>query len=196
MIGIESSCDDTCIALVKFDGTVLSEVLMSQIGIHEQYGGVKPIVAKEHHEKNIDLAFDEAINIAGIKCENIKAVAVTRGPGLNLCLSVGVKKALEFAKEYKKPIVFTHHMESHLIVNTNPKIILNPMEFPSLNLLVSGGHNLLIYSKGLGNHHIVGTTLDDSIGEAFDKVARELGIDKIPGGPELEKMASMGDHKV
>lgn len=84
-------------------------------------------------------------------------------------------------------------MESHLVINTNPKILNNPMTFPSLNLLVSGGHNLLVFSYGLGNHYIVGTTLDDSIGEAFDKVARELGIDKIPGGPELEKYAALGD---
>uniref|UniRef100_K1P1Q4 N(6)-L-threonylcarbamoyladenine synthase n=1 Tax=Magallana gigas TaxID=29159 RepID=K1P1Q4_MAGGI len=217
VLGIESSCDDTGAAVVRGDGVVLSECIASQAGIHEQWGGVVPKLAQEAHRAAIDSTVDEALRRAGVEHSALTAIAVTVGPGLSLCLGVGVKKALSLCQEHQIPLVRVHHMEAHALVTWLPSSLsaasatgpaptggetsaslpalqqdLQP-PFPFLTLLVSGGHNMLVLSRGAGDHTVLGSTLDDSIGEAFDKTARLLGIDSIPGGPPLERLAAEGD---
>lgn len=232
VLGIESSCDDTGAAVVRGDGKVLGEVLASQAGVHECWGGVVPRLAQEAHREAIDATVDEALRRAGVSASDLTAIAVTVGPGLSLCLEVGVKKAIALSAMYQLPLVRCHHMEAHAMVTWLPSAAaaaqppaplalaspsappptanlpaerpptsaseptdasqLSPdgvPPFPFLTLLVSGGHNMLVLTSGLGDHVILGSTLDDSIGEAFDKTARLLGINKVPGGPPLEKLA-------
>ena len=332
VLGIESSCDDTGAAVVRGDGTVLGEVLASQAGIHEVWGGVVPSLAQEAHRKAIDATVDEALRRAGISAAELSAVAVTVGPGLSLCLEVGVRKAIALTTAHQLPLVRCHHMEAHAMVtwlpSTPPPLLPPPRPpppaeapaapaaapataaaaaaasldntlaektkfvptkskaaaipalhlppevpaaaadeirqlrvsstppelpaaaadggaasstpangalhgamaptastklandegarrqsrqmaptvstqlspdgvppFPFLTLLVSGGHNLLVLTTALGAHSILGSTLDDSIGEAFDKTARLLGLPQIPGGPVLERLAREGDPR-
>jgi len=190
VLGIESSCDDTAAAVIRGDGTVLAHKIASQAGLHEQYGGVKPDVARDAHAAAICSTVDGCLQDAGISAADLTAVAVTVGPGLSLCLQVGVKQALTLAATHNKPIVPVHHMEAHALMARMPKINQQPLQFPALLMLVSGGHNMLVRTDGVGKHHILGTTLDDSVGEAFDKVARLLGVVAIPGGPHLEALAS------
>jgi N6-L-threonylcarbamoyladenine synthase len=182
--------------------------LASQAGIHEQWGGVVPKLAQEAHQKAIDSTVDKALELAKIEPSKLTAVAVTCGPGLGLCLEVGVRKALKIAAEYRIPVIRVHHMEAHALVAKLPKPSTSSsssepskdaesnLAFPFLTVLVSGGHNLTVLTKGLGDHTILGRSLDDSIGEAFDKTARLLGITSIPGGPALEKLAAKGNPDV
>ncbi|CEM04675.1 unnamed protein product [Vitrella brassicaformis CCMP3155] len=207
VLGIESSCDDTGAAVIRGDGRVLGEALASQSGVHEQWGGVKPDAAQACHKAAIDGTVDEALRKAGVEPSSLHAVAVTVGPGLSLCLQVGVKKALQLASTHRLPLVRVHHMEAHAMVTRLPQPTQQPnpdtssappspgppVTFPALVLLVSGGHNMAVLAKGIGQYKILGSTLDDSIGEAFDKTARLLGIDTIPGGPLLERLADQGD---
>lgn len=201
VLGIESSCDDTGAAVLRGDGKILGEALASQAGIHEQWGGVVPRLAQEGHRKAIDETVEEALRRAGISAAELSGVAVTVGPGLGLCLEVGVRKALHIAAEYRLPLVRVHHMEAHMMVTRLPQSP-TPAEgfcgpaFPILTLLVSGGHNMAVLTRGVGQHVILGSTIDDSIGEAFDKTARVLGITQVPGGPHLERLAKDGDPKV
>ena len=226
VLGIESSCDDTGAAVVRGDGAVLGEVLASQAGVHECWGGVVPKLAQEAHKKAIDATVEEALRRAGVAPAQLSAVAVTVGPGLSLCLEVGVRKALTLCARHKLPLLRVHHMEAHAMVTWLPPPAAAPAAaapaaaapaaaapavaaptpastlsadgrppFPFLTLLVSGGHNMLVLSRGLGSHTILGSTLDDSIGEAFDKTARLLGISQIPGGPPLERLAKRGDDR-
>jgi len=178
----------------------LGEAIASQAGIHEQWGGVVPKLAQEGHKKAIDATVEEALKRANISTEQLSAVAVTVGPGLGLCLEVGVRKALQIAAAHRLPLVRVHHMEAHMLVTRLPppegrdssETVLKP-QFPVLTLLVSGGHNMSVLTRGLGSHVILGSTIDDSIGEAFDKTARLLEITQVPGGPHLEKLAKEGD---
>ncbi|CAD7948289.1 unnamed protein product [Amoebophrya sp. A120] len=204
VLGIESSCDDTGCAIVTADGKILGECVASQAGIHEMWGGVKPDAAQEAHKKAIHETVSTCIDLAKQNSngrfkslqESITAVAVTVGPGLSLCLSVGVEKAVRLAAELQKPLLRIHHMEAHAMVTRMPmKADQVIPDFPYLTLLVSGGHNMVVLTEGLGKHRILGSTLDDSVGEAFDKTSRLLGITKIPGGPHLERMAKEGDDK-
>ena len=283
VLGIESSCDDTGAAVVRGDGVVLGEVLASQAGVHEHWGGVVPKLAQEAHRAAIDATVDEALRRAGIGPAELSAVAVTVGPGLSLCLEVGVKKAIAMTAAHQLPLVRCHHMEAHAMVTWLPtappppapppsapapgaaeaaaaagndsckpfvpKLSTKKEEvpvhelppepsaveaaaataaaavapaaadpaaapaaapaptlstslspdgvppFPFLTLLVSGGHNMLVLTTALGAHTILGATLDDSIGEAFDKTARLLGLQRIPGGPQLERLARDGDDR-
>lgn len=200
ILGIESSCDDTGAAVLRGDGKILGEALASQAGIHEQWGGVVPRLAQEGHKKAIDETVEEALRRAGLSAAELTGVAVTVGPGLGLCLEVGVRKALHIAAEYRLPLVRVHHMEAHMMVTRLPPSPLPEgfaaPDFPLITLLVSGGHNMAVLTRGVGQHIILGSTIDDSIGEAFDKTARVLGITQVPGGPHLERLAKDGDPKV
>jgi len=201
ILGIESSCDDTGAAVVTGTGDILGECIASQHCVHAPYGGVVPRLAQEAHRANIDATVDTALERAQIaNPSELTAVAVTVGPGLSMCLEVGVRKAYALAAKYKLPIVRIHHMEAHAMVTRMPSIMKlkdneDPPAFPYLTLLVSGGHNMVVFSEDLGRHTILGQSMDDSVGEAFDKTARLCGITEVPGGPELEKLALKGDPR-
>eukprot|EP00929_Paragymnodinium_shiwhaense_P000685 TRINITY_DN100919_c0_g1_i1.p1 TRINITY_DN100919_c0_g1~~TRINITY_DN100919_c0_g1_i1.p1 ORF type:complete len:654 (+),score=138.61 TRINITY_DN100919_c0_g1_i1:92-2053(+) len=201
VLGIESSCDDTGAAILSGTGTILGEAIASQAGIHEKWGGVVPRLAQEAHKQAIDQTVEEALKRASIKTSELSAVAVTIGPGLSMCLEVGVRKALQIAAEHNLPVVKIHHMEAHTLVTMLPPTIAagqpvpKPIAFPFITVLVSGGHNMSVLSRGIGRHTILGSSIDDSIGECFDKTARTLGITQIPGGPHLEKLAKEGDDE-
>lgn len=192
VLGIESSCDDTGAAVVRSDGVILGESLASQSHIHEEWGGIVPGLAKSAHEENIDRVIDEALEQAQTTLEEIDAIGVTVGPGLELCLRVGSEKACQLAKDFKKPFVGVHHLEAHILMARleNQKAL----EFPFLALLVSGGHCQLLKCLGIGRYAVIGGTLDDSLGECYDKTARLLGLPiGGGGGPALEALAKNGN---
>lgn len=192
VLGIESSCDDTGAAVVSSSGDILGEALATQAEIHAPWGGVVPKLAQEAHERAIDEVVALALSRAGVGGGDIDAVAVTIGPGLSLCLKVGVLKARSLSHAHSLPIIPVHHMEAHaLVVRCTDR---QDVEFPFLCLLVSGGHNLLMVVRGVGNYLQLGSTLDDALGEAYDKIARLLGLDLQPsGGAALEALAKEGD---
>ncbi len=193
ILAIETSCDDTGIALIKATGKkrpkikVLSNIVSSQVEIHKKYGGVYPLLAKREHEKNLPIVCKKAIKQA--KNPKIDVVAVTVGPGLEPCLYSGVNFAKDLAKKLKVPLIPINHIEAHIYANFL-KSELNPKKvFPSIALIVSGGHTQIILIKDFGKYEIVGETRDDAAGECFDKIARMLNLD-YPGGPAIEKEAS------
>ncbi|KQK04047.1 probable tRNA N6-adenosine threonylcarbamoyltransferase, mitochondrial isoform X3 [Brachypodium distachyon] len=191
MLGIETSCDDTAAAVVRGDGEILSQVVSSQADLLVKYGGVAPKMAEEAHSLAIDQVVQKALDDAHVSESDLSAVAVTVGPGLSLCLRVGVHKARTIAKAFGLPIVGVHHMEAHALVS---RLVNKGLDFPFLALLISGGHNLLILAHNLGDYVQLGTTVDDAIGEAYDKSARWLGLDiRKGGGPALEELALEGD---
>lgn len=193
ILGIETSCDDTGAAVVTGDGEILSEVVSSQAEMLAQYGGVFPKMAEEGHAKAIDKVVAEALSQAHIKESDLSAVAVTIGPGLSLCLKVGVRKARSMARTYRLPWIGVHHMEAHALV---ARLTDRQLEFPFLVLLVSGGHNLLLLAQKVGDYLQLGTTIDDAIGEAYDKTARMLGLDLAKGGgPAVEELALEGNAR-
>ncbi len=160
---------------------------------------MKPDAARDAHAASITGTVDSCLAKAGITPNQLTAVAVTVGPGLSLCLQVGVRHALTLAATHAKPVVPVHHMEAHALMTRMPGVNSHPLTFPALLLLVSGGHNMLVLCSGVGKYRIIGTTLDDSMGECFDKTARLLGFAAIPGGPLLEKLAIKGNaaaHKI
>nr|ABA98522.2 Glycoprotease family protein, expressed [Oryza sativa Japonica Group] len=191
MLGIETSCDDTAAAVVRGDGEILSQVVSSQEDLLVRWGGVAPKMAEEAHSLAIDQVVQKALDDANVSENDLSAVAVTVGPGLSLCLRVGVHKARKIAKSFRLPIVGVHHMEAHALVS---RLVNKDLDFPFLALLISGGHNLLVLAHGLGQYVQLGTTIDDAIGEAYDKSARWLGLDmRKGGGPALEQLALEGD---
>ena len=193
VLGIETSCDDTGAAVVTGDGRVLGEALASQVEIHGPWGGVVPNLAREAHESAIDGVVARALADAGVHPSQLSAVAVTVGPGLSMCLRVGVVAAQNLCAAYDVPIVPVHHMEAHALVSRLAGGT-DAVRFPFLALLVSGGHNQLILARGIGDYVILGSTLDDALGEAYDKTARLLGLDVGGGGgPALERLAREGD---
>ena len=193
MLGIETSCDDTGAAVVTGDGRVLSEALASQVEIHGPWGGVVPNLAREAHESAIDGVVARALADAGVHPSQLSAVAVTVGPGLSMCLRVGVVAAQNLCAAHDVPIVPVHHMEAHALVSRLAGGT-DAVRFPFLALLVSGGHNQPILARGIGDYVILGSTLDDALGEAYDKTARLLGLDVGGGGgPALERLAREGD---
>jgi glycoprotease/Kae1 family metallohydrolase len=203
VLGIETSCDDTGAAVVSSDGRVLGEALASQAALHAPYGGVVPKLAQGAHAAAIDAVVASALASAGVSLEELSAIAVTVGPGLSMCLRVGVVKARALAAQARLPLVPVHHMEAHALIARLP-IGTNAAEdaartvpdYPFVALLVSGGHNMLVLTRGVGDHVILGATLDDAIGEAFDKTARLLGLPVGGGGgPALEALAKGGDAK-
>ena len=192
VLGIESSCDDTGAAVVRSDGVILGEALASQSHIHEEWGGIVPGLAKSAHEENIDRVIDDALKKAETTLEEIDAIGVTVGPGLELCLRVGSEKARQLATDFNKPFVGVHHLEAHILMARieNQK----DLEFPFLALLVSGGHCQLLKCIGIGRYSVIGGTLDDSLGECYDKTARLLGLPVGGGGgPALEALAKDGN---
>ena len=187
VLGVESSCDETSVSVVRDGKEVLSNVINSQIKIHEKFGGVVPEVASRHHVYQITLVFMEAIKQAGVKPEDIDLVAVTEGPGLIGSLLVGVNAAKTFAMMYNKKLIAVHHLAGHIYANA----IEHEMKFPLIALLVSGGNTELIYMKDHFSFEIIGETLDDAVGEAYDKVARVVGL-PYPGGPHVDRLAHLG----
>lgn len=190
MIGltIETSCDETSVAILRDGREVLSNIVSTQIEIHKNYGGVVPEIASREHISNISYVVEEAIREAGINFSDLEYIGVTYGPGLIGALLVGVSYAKALAYALSIPIVPTHHIAGHIAANYLTYKELEP-EF--LSLVVSGGHTHLIYVKDYTEFEILGKTRDDAVGEAFDKVARTLGL-KYPGGPEVSKLAKLG----
>ncbi|KAI3743791.1 hypothetical protein L1987_56858 [Smallanthus sonchifolius] len=191
VLGIETSCDDTAAAVVRSNGEILSQVVSSQADLLARYGGVAPKMAEEAHSQVIDQVVQDALDKANLTEADLSAVAVTIGPGLSLCLRVGVQKARRIAATYQLPIVGVHHMEAHALV---ARLCDRDLQFPFMALLISGGHNLLVLARDLGHYLQLGTTIDDAIGEAYDKSAKWLGLDlRRSGGPAIEELARQGD---
>ena len=187
ILAIESSCGETSMSIVKNGKDVLSIVVNTQISTHEKFGGVVPEIASRMHTENITLVLDETLKKANVSIDDISAIAVTYGPGLMGSLLVGVEAAKTISYVYKKPLIAVNHMAGHIYANN----IENTMEFPILALVVSGGHTDLVYMEDDYKFEVLGSTLDDAIGETYDKVARVLDL-KYPGGPNVEKLAAQG----
>ena len=189
ILAIESSCDETAAAVVKNGREVLSNVISSQIELHKLYGGVVPEIASRKHVEKINRVIREALAAAGMKLEEMDAIGVTYGPGLVGALLVGVAaaKAISYAKNI--PLVGVHHIEGHISANYIENKDLEP---PFLGMVVSGGHTHLVMVKDYGKYEILGKTRDDAAGEAFDKVARAIGLG-YPGGPKIDKLAKEGN---
>lgn len=188
-LGIESSCDETSVAVVKNGREVLSNVIATQIDIHKKYGGVVPEIASRNHVENITYVVKEALEKASVSLDEIDAICPTYGPGLVGALLVGLSTAKALAYASKKPLVGVHHIEGHIAANYITHKDLKP---PYLCLVVSGGHSHLVYVKDYTDFEILGRTRDDAVGEAFDKVARVLGLG-YPGGPVIDKRAKEGN---
>ena len=192
ILGIESSCDETAASLITENEqgipVVLSNIISSQNDVHKKFGGVVPELAARSHIEKIDWVVQKAINDSGRKLEQIDAVASTTGPGLIVCLSVGLSFGKAFAASIDKPFIAVNHLEGHAL---SPKLNSN-ISYPYLLLLISGGHSQFLNVKDLGNYKRLGTTIDDALGEAFDKTAKLLGIE-FPGGPQIEILAEKGD---
>ena len=189
ILAIESSCDETAAAVVKNGRSVLSNVISSQIDLHKLYGGVVPEIASRKHIEKINQVIEEALKEADTTLDDLDAIAVTYGPGLVGALLVGVAeaKAISFAKNL--PLVGVHHIEGHISANYIENLELEP---PFLCLVVSGGHTHLVVVKDYGEFEILGRTRDDAAGEAFDKVARAIGLG-YPGGPKIDKLSKQGN---
>ncbi|MDF2511873.1 MAG: gcp [Herbinix sp.] len=191
ILAIETSCDETAAAVVKNGREVLSNIISSQIELHKLYGGVVPEIASRKHIEKINQVIEEALTEANVTLEDVDAIGVTYGPGLVGALLVGVAqaKAISFARN--KPLVGVHHIEGHVSANYIENKELEP---PFLCLIVSGGHTHLVLVKEYGVYEIIGRTRDDAAGEAFDKVARAIGLG-YPGGPKIDKLSREGDKK-
>lgn len=187
-LAIESSCDETSVAIVKNGRDVLSNIIATQIDIHKKYGGVVPEIASRNHVENITYVVKEAIEKAEIKLEDIDIIGCTYGPGLVGALLVGLSTAKAMAYALNKPLVGVHHIEGHIAANYITHKDLTP---PYLCLVVSGGHSHLVYVEDYTKFNVLGKTRDDAVGEAFDKVSRAVGLG-YPGGPIIDKMAKEG----
>ncbi len=191
ILAIESSCDETAAAVVKNGRQVLSNIISSQIELHKLYGGVVPEIASRKHIEKINVVIEEALCEANLTLEDVDAIGVTYGPGLVGALLVGVAEAKAIAYATGKPLVGVHHIEGHVSAN----YIDNPdLEPPFMCLIVSGGHTHIVHVKAYGEYEIIGRTRDDAAGEAFDKVARAIGLG-YPGGPKIDKLAKEGNNK-
>lgn len=189
ILAIESSCDETAAAVVENGRNVLSNIISSQIEIHKEFGGVVPEVASRKHIENINDVVAQALTQAHVSAENIDAVAVTYGPGLVGALLVGVNFAKGLAYAWNKPLIGVNHIEGHISANFIEDKSLEP---PFVCLVASGGHTHLVYVKGHGEYEVLGKTRDDAAGEAFDKIARAIGLG-YPGGPLIDKAAKAGN---
>ena len=192
ILGIESSCDETAVALISENNEgepeILSNIVSSQVDIHKEFGGVVPELAARAHIEKIDLIAKKALDESGINLNEVDAVATTAGPGLIVCLSVGLNFGKAIAASLKKPFIAVNHLEGHAL---SPKLS-SKINYPYLLLLISGGHSQFLCVEGLGKYKRLGTTIDDAAGEAFDKTAKLLGIE-FPGGPQIEVLAKKGD---
>ena len=189
ILGIESSCDETSFSIVKNGTEEIATVISSQIDIHKNYGGVVPEIASRAHIKNITFVLEECLNKAKMKIEDITAIAVAYGPGLIGSLLVGVEAAKTLAYLYNKPLVPVHHISGHIYANN----LVKRLEFPLIALVISGGHTELIYMDKDYSFKKLGGTLDDAVGECYDKVGRVIDVE-YPGGPIIDKMAVIGKH--
>ena len=191
-LGIETSCDETAAAIVKEknDGTgeILSNIVSSQIEVHKEFGGIVPELAARAHVEKIEFIIKKAIKESGLNINDLDGVAATAGPGLVVCLTVGLNIGKAIAGSLSKPFIAVNHLEGHAL---SPKII-KKIEFPYLLLLISGGHTQFLAVNGVNKYKRLGTTIDDALGEAFDKTAKLLGIE-FPGGPTIEKWAKKGN---
>ena len=194
ILGIESSCDETAASIVQENNegnpVILSNIVSSQIDVHKEFGGVVPELAARSHIEKIDLITKKAIDESDVKLEELDAVAATAGPGLVVCLSVGLSFGKAVASSLNKPFMAVNHLEGHAL---SPRLN-SKLDYPYLLLLISGGHTQFLSVKGLGKYKRLGTTIDDAVGEAFDKTAKLLGIE-FPGGPKIEEFAKKGDPK-
>lgn len=191
ILAIETSCDETAAAVVRNGREVLSNIIYSQIDLHTVYGGVVPEIASRKHIEKINQVIKEAIKQSGLSLDEMDAIGVTYGPGLVGALLVGVAEAKAIAFAKNKPLVGVHHIEGHICANYIENINLEP---PFICMVVSGGHTHLVKVKDYGKYEVIGRTRDDAAGEAFDKVARAIGLG-YPGGPKVEKLALEGDDK-
>ena len=191
ILGIESSCDETAASIIQEEKgqiKILSNIVSSQFDVHKEYGGVVPELAARAHVEKIDLIAEKAILESKIKLDEIDAIGATAGPGLIVCLTVGLNFGKTVAASLNKPFVAVNHLEGHAL---SPKLN-SDLEFPYLLLLISGGHTQYLYVESLGKYKRLGTTIDDALGEAFDKTAKIIGIE-FPGGPKIEKYAEKGN---
>ena len=192
ILGIESSCDETAVSLITENeqgiATILSNIVSSQIDVHKEFGGVVPELAARSHVEKIDLIAKKAIDESGVKLEEVDAIATTAGPGLIVCLSVGLSFGKAMATSLGKPFIAVNHLEGHAL---SPRLN-SKLDYPYLLLLISGGHTQFLNVQGLGKYKRLGTTIDDAVGEAFDKTAKLLGIE-FPGGPQIEEYAKKGN---
>jgi len=190
-LGIETSCDETAASIVRENnngtGEILSNVVSSQIDEHKEFGGVVPEIAARAHVEKIEFVIEKALNESNLDFNDISGISATAGPGLIVCLTVGLNAGKAIAGSLKKPFIAINHLEGHAL---SPKIN-NKIEFPYLLLLISGGHTQFLEVNGVNNYKRLGTTIDDALGEAFDKTAKLLGIE-FPGGPKIEKWAKKG----
>ena len=189
ILGIESSCDETAAAVVAGGRRVLSNIIASQIDLHKKYGGVVPEIASRKHLEAVLPTIREAVETAGVTLAEVDAIAVTHGPGLVGTLLVGLSAAKAIAYALDKPLIGVNHLQGHIAANF---LTDDPPQFPLICLVVSGGHTDLIYMTGHGQMELLGRTRDDAAGEAFDKAARSVGLG-YPGGPQVEKLAALGD---
>jgi putative glycoprotease GCP len=190
ILAIESSCDETSAAVVVDGREVLSNIIYSQIDIHTKFGGVVPEIASRKHIEAISIVVDEALKKAKLDLNDIDAIGVTYGPGLVGALLVGLQYAKGLAYALNKPLIGVNHIEGHISANFIQYKDLNP---PFVCLVVSGGHTYIVYMKDHGNFEVIGQTRDDAAGEAYDKVARSIGLG-YPGGPKIDKLAKEGDE--
>ncbi|MBQ9072439.1 MAG: tRNA (adenosine(37)-N6)-threonylcarbamoyltransferase complex transferase subunit TsaD [Bacilli bacterium] len=187
ILGIESSCDETSVSIVKNGCQEIATVILSQMDTHSSYGGVVPEIASRMHVENITIVIEECLNKANMTMEEIDAIAVTYGPGLIGCLLIGVGAATTLSYIYNKPLVPVHHIAGHIYANN----LVSKMEFPLIALVVSGGHTDLIYMEDDYKFKKIGGTLDDAVGECYDKVARVINV-PYPGGPLVDKLSYEG----
>ncbi|MFP7347526.1 tRNA (adenosine(37)-N6)-threonylcarbamoyltransferase complex transferase subunit TsaD [Bacillus safensis] len=191
ILGIETSCDETAASIVKNGKEIVANVVASQIDSHKRFGGVVPEIASRHHVEQVTIVLEEVMTQAGMSFKDLDAIAVTEGPGLVGALLIGVNaaKALSFAHQI--PLVGVHHIAGHIYANQ----LVNELEFPCLALVVSGGHTELVLMKEHGSFEVIGETLDDAAGEAYDKVARTMGL-PYPGGPHIDRLAHEGEPTI
>ena len=188
ILGIESSCDETSVSIVKNGTEEIATIISSQIDIHKDYGGVVPEIASRHHVKNITIVLEECLQKANMTMNDIDAIAITYGPGLIGSLLIGLEAAKTLSFIYNKPLIPVHHIAGHIYANS----LVKELEFPLLAVVVSGGHTELIEMKKHYSFNKLGGTLDDAVGECYDKVARVIGLE-YPGGPKLDQLSNEGE---
>ena len=191
ILSIETSCDETSVAVIKNGDEILSNVVSTQIESHKRFGGVVPEVASRLHVEQMTVVIEEALQNANVTYDDLSAVAVTEGPGLIGALLIGVNAAKAIAFAHGLPLIGVHHIAGHIYANQ----LVKPMEFPLLALVVSGGHTELVYMKEHGSFEVIGETRDDAAGEAYDKVARTLDL-PYPGGPHIDRLAHEGEASI
>lgn len=187
ILAIESSCDETSVSIVKNGCEEIATVVLSQIDIHKKYGGVVPEIASRNHIENITIVLEEVLTKAKMKMAQVDAIAVTNGPGLIGSLLIGTMAAKTLAYLYKKPLIPVHHIAGHIYANN----LVKPLKFPLIALVISGGHTELVYMREHYSFKKIGGTLDDAVGEAYDKVARVMDL-PYPGGPMIDILAHLG----